>query len=291
MPLPRRRRARSPGPRSRPRAERRPPLTEFIDSHVHLADPAFDADRDEVIERARLTGARALVCIGESLETAARASGLAARHPGFVYHTVGVHPYDAARFDPGRDTAGIRAELARGAVAIGECGLDYQRDDAPRNRQREAFAIQLALAAELGVAVVVHTRAAEDDTRDMIVEAARAGAIGVLHCYTGSASLAEAALDAGWYVSFSGIITFRKWTDDALLRLVPDDRLLVESDAPYLAPVPRRGKRNEPAWVPFTLARLASARGAEIASLGAHAAENARRLFGLPQARPPAGGP
>jgi TatD DNase family protein len=271
---------RSRGRRSA-RAEAGSTLAEFIDSHVHLADPAFDADRDDVIERARLSGARALVCIGESLETAARAAELARRHPGFVYHTAGVHPYDAARFDATRDVDGIRAELDRGAVAIGECGLDYQYENAVPERQREAFAAQLALGAERRKAVVVHTRAAEDDTRAMVGEAGRAGTVGVLHCYTGSATLAEAALEVGWYVSFSGIVTFKKWTDDALLRLVPDDRLLVESDAPYLAPVPQRGKRNESAWVSFTVARLAAARGTDAATLGARTADNARRLFGL----------
>jgi TatD DNase family protein len=237
-------------------------------------------DRDEVIERARLTGARALVCIGESLATARRAGDIAAQHAGFIYHTAGVHPYDAARFDAARDLDGIRAEVARGAVAIGECGLDYHYD-VPRERQREAFTAQLALGGELGKPVVVHTRDAEDDTRALVVDAGRAGVRGVLHCYTGSAALAAAALDVGWYVSFSGIVTFKKWTDDALLRLVPDDRLLVESDAPYLAPVPQRGRRNEPAWVSFTVARVAAARGADAASLGARTTENARRLFGL----------
>jgi TatD DNase family protein len=256
-------------------------MTRFIDSHVHLADPAFDADRAEVIARARQTGAVALVCIGESLETARRAGDLAAQHLGVVYHTAGVHPYDAASFEAERDIDGIRREVARGAVAIGECGLDYHYDNSPRDRQHEAFAAQLALGAELGRAVVVHTREAEDDTRAMVVEAGRAGTVGVMHCYTGSVALAEAALDVGWYVSFSGIVTFKKWTDEALLRLVPDDRLLVESDAPYLAPVPQRGKRNEPAWVSFTVARLAAARAVDAERLGAITADNARRLFGL----------
>jgi TatD DNase family protein len=256
-------------------------MTRYIDSHVHLADPAFDADRDEVVVRARQTGADAIVCIGESLAAAARAGDLAAAHPGFCYHTAGIHPHDAADFDPARDPDGIRAEVARGAVAVGECGLDYHYDHSPRDRQRAAFAAQLALGRELARPVVVHTRQAEDDTRAMVTEAGRAGIVGVLHCYTGSVSLAEAALDVGWYVSFSGIVTFRKWTDEALLRLVPDDRLLVESDAPYLAPVPHRGKRNEPAWVSFTVARLATVRGVDAAALGETTARNARRLFTL----------
>jgi TatD DNase family protein len=260
-------------------------MTHFIDSHVHLADPAFDPDRDEVIVRARETGAVALVCIGESLDAARRAGDIAARHPGFCSHTAGIHPHDAADFDAERDLAGIRAEVARGAVAIGECGLDYHYDHSPRERQRAAFGAQLALARELARPVVVHTREAEDDTRAMVAEAAATGVVGVLHCYTGSASLAEAALEVGWYVSFSGIVTFKKWTDLALLRLVPDDRLLVESDAPYLAPVPHRGRRNEPAYVAQTVTRLAEVRGVDEATLGAASIANAQRLFGLAPSR------
>ena len=256
-------------------------MTAFVDSHAHLADPAFDEDRDAVVERARVTGALAIVCIGESLAAAQRASAVAARHPGFVAYTAGVHPHDAAAFDADRDLPTIRGHLDAGAVAVGECGLDYHYDHSPRDRQRAAFGAQLRLAAETARPVVVHTREAEDDTRAMVVEAGGAGIVGVLHCYTGSAALAEAALEVGWYVSFSGIVTFRKWTDDALLRLVPDDRLLVESDSPYLAPVPQRGRRNEPAWVTHTVARVAQARGVPAAELGRTTAENAARLFAL----------
>ena len=256
-------------------------MIRFLDSHTHLADPAFDTDRDDAVERARAAGAVAIVCIGESLGAAARARELATRHPGFVHFTAGVHPHDAAGFDEARDVPAIRDEVARGTVAIGECGLDYHYDHSPRERQRAAFAAQLALGRETGRPVVVHTREAEDDTRDLVVEAGRAGVRGVLHCYTGSHALAEAAIAVGWYVSFSGIVTFRKWTDDALLRLVPDDRLLVESDAPYLAPVPHRGRRNEPAWVRHTLERVAAARGVPAESLGETVVANATRFFGL----------
>jgi len=253
----------------------------FIDSHVHLADPAFDDDRAEIVDRARAAGAIALVCVGESLDAARRAGDLAMRYPGFCHFTVGVHPHDAADFVADRDLAGIRAELARGAVAVGECGLDYHYDHSPRDRQREAFATQLAVAREYGRPVVVHTREAEADTRAMIVDAGHEGVRGVLHCFTGSHQLARAALDVGWYVSFSGIVTFRKWNDDELVRLVPEDRLLVESDAPYLAPVPHRGRRNEPSFVPRTIERVAGIRNMSADALAELTTSNARRLFGL----------
>ena len=256
-------------------------MTTFIDSHAHLADPVFDADREDVIARARQAGAAAVICIGESFASARRAALVAAAHPRFCYHTAGVHPHDAAGFDAARDIAEIRVQVAAGAVAIGECGLDYHYDHSPRAQQRAAFGAQLVLARELDRPVVVHTREAEDDTRAMVREASAVGVRGVLHCYTGSIGLAELALDGGWYISFSGIVTFKKWTDEALLRLVPGDRLLAESDSPYLAPVPHRGKRNEPAWVSFTVARLAAARQSDVPALGAQTVDNARRLFGL----------
>ena len=261
-------------------------MQEFVDSHAHLADPAFDADRDLVITRAREAGASAIVCIGESIATAHRAAALAEAHAGFIFATAGVHPHEAQLFDSSRDIPAIRELCARGAVAVGECGLDYHYDNSPRDAQRAAFAAQLALARELDRPVIVHTRDAEDDTREMIVEAGREGVRGVLHCYTGSHALAEAALEVGWYISFAGIVTFRKWDDDALVRLVPDDRILAESDAPYLAPVPHRGRRNEPAWVAATVARLAVARSTDPGEMGRLTSENARRLFALAATRP-----
>ena len=256
-------------------------MLEFFDSHAHLADAAFDDDRDEVLARAVAAGVRGIICIGESIAAARRAAAIAAQQPGLVWFTAGLHPHDAARTDDAGSTAELRAALDLGAVAVGECGLDYHYDNSPRDVQRRVFGAQLALAAERALPVVVHTRDAEDDTRAMVEDAARQGVRGVLHCYTGTRMLAEAALAAGWYISFSGIVTFRKWTDDDLLRLVPDDRLLAESDAPYLAPVPHRGRRNEPAWVEATLHRLAGARGAMVEDLGVLVHENARRFFGL----------
>lgn len=256
-------------------------MTTFIDSHAHLADPQFADDVDAVLARARAAGTLGVVCIGESPAAAARARGVAARHPGFVWFTAGVHPHDAGAFDAGNDLGALRAHAAAGAVAIGECGLDYHYGFAERDAQLAAFRAQVQLASAVGLPLVVHTREAEDDTRDVLREAAGAGVCGVLHCYTGSPALAEFAVGAGWFVSFSGIVTFRTWRDEELLRCVPDDRLLLESDAPYLAPVPHRGRRNEPAWCARTLERLAVARGTTPEALGERVAANARALFRL----------
>ena len=253
----------------------------MIDSHAHLADAAFDDDRDAIVARARAAGIRGIVCIGESLAAASRARAAATRAPDLVWWTAGVHPHDAHSFDAARDLPEIRAHVTAGAVAVGECGLDYHYDHSPRDTQRRAFREQIALASEMRRPVVVHTREAEEDTRVIVTDAGRQGVRGVMHCFTGSHALARTALDAGWFVSFAGIITFKRWTDDALLRLVPDDRLLVETDAPYLAPVPHRGKRNEPAYLGLTIARLASARGSSPNHIAALTTANARSLFGL----------
>jgi TatD DNase family protein len=262
-------------------------IPDFIDSHAHLADPAFAGDRGEVIERARITGARSIVCIGSGsgaadvLAAGRDSRALASRFPGYVFFSAGVHPHDASGFDPEMTIHALRALVEDGGVAIGECGLDYHYDNSPRLEQRRAFAEQLALARELAKPVIVHTRDAEDDTRAMMEEAGAAGVRGVLHCFTGTRGLAEAAIRADWYISFSGIVTFKKWSDDDIIRLVPDERILAESDSPYLAPVPHRGKRNEPAWVSFTVARLADARGVTAEAMGETVSANAHRLFKL----------
>lgn len=253
----------------------------FVDSHTHLADPAFDPDRDAVITRAAQAGCRAMVCIGETIAAAERALSIAAQHPGLVCATAGVHPHEAATFDAARDPDRLRELAPRGIVALGECGLDYHYDNAPHDVQRNVFRAHIALAAELGKPVVVHTRDAEPDTIAAVREAQTAGVLGVLHCFGGGPDLATAALEAGWFVSFAGVVTFKKWTGDDLIRMVPDDRLLAESDAPYLTPVPFRGKRNEPAYVAHTVARLADARTTTPAHIGSLTTTNAIRFFGL----------
>jgi TatD DNase family protein len=256
-------------------------MPDYVDSHAHLADPAFAGEVGGVVARARAAGARAIVCIGESIEAADRAAVLAGSYPDFIWHTAGIHPHDAARFDAAVDLPRIRERLAAGAVAVGECGLDYHYDNSPRERQREAFTAQLELAAECRKPVVVHTREAVADTMGLLREAARGGVSGVLHCFTGPVELAELAVASGWYVSFSGVVTFKTWDGDALIRAMPIDRILVESDAPYLAPVPHRGRRNEPAYVALTLARVAAARGIDVDEMGRVTTRNAGTLFGL----------
>ena len=235
-----------------------------------------------MIEAARTAGAAAVVCIGESQSATTGALGLAARYPGYVFATAGVHPSEAGSYNRQRDELWIRDAVAAGAVAIGECGLDYHYDHVEPRLQRIAFADQIAMAATLGRPLVVHTRDAEADTMTAVREAGAAGVRGILHCYTGSHELAELALSVGWYVSFAGMVTFAKWNDDALIRLVPDDRILVETDSPYLAPVPKRGRRNEPAFARYTVERLAVVRNTTSEALGAAVTANARRLLNLP---------
>ncbi len=254
----------------------------YFDSHCHLTDERFDADGgpDAAVARAGEAGVVGLVTIGVGPEDAAAALAIAARHPD-VWATAGVHPHDASGWD-GAAEARVRQLAAQPrCVAIGEIGLDYHYDNSPRESQRRAFARQLELARELGLPVVIHSREAEADTAALVREAAGAGVIGVLHCFSSGPELLDAALAVGWYVSFAGVVTFRKYDGQALVRAVPADRLLVETDAPYLAPVPRRGQRNEPAFVPLVAAGVAAIRGEAPEVVGRQTVENAQRFYAL----------
>ena len=255
----------------------------MIDSHCHLADEAFAADLDEAIARARAAGVTGALCIlaaGDDAE-AERARGVRERWTAVRFAT-GVHPHAAGTFD-GR--AAESADLTRrhaaafSACGIGEIGLDYHYDFAPRPIQQEVFRAQLALARELRLPVIIHTREATDDTFAILHE--HPGVAGVFHCFTGDTAMARRALDIGFYVSFAGIVTFPKAGDlrDAA-RSVPADRLLIETDSPYLAPVPHRGKRNEPAYGARVLASLAETRGEPVAEVQRNVTDNFVRLFG-----------
>jgi len=251
----------------------------LFDSHLHLTDPAFADEQGDTIARARAAGVVGMVTVASNPFDAVRGVELAARHEG-IWATAGLHPHEAC--DYGSDQLSHLRSLAaeRSVVAIGETGLDYFYDNSPRAEQVTAFGAQLELAAEVGLPVVVHSRAADAGTIDFI--RAFAGAVvGVLHCFSGGAALLEAGLEAGWYVSFSGIVTFKKFEDVELVRRVPFDRLLIETDSPYLAPVPMRGRRNEPALVRHTCAALALIRGVEVEELARATLDNACRFYGV----------
>jgi len=251
----------------------------LVDAHCHLGDAAFDADRSAVLERARQAGVRHVVVIGDRVATSGAAAALAAATPG-LSATAGVHPHEAHEWSPESETA-IRALLAAPeVVAVGETGLDYHYDRSPREVQRASFEAQLALAAELGKPVVVHAREADADVARLVREwGPRVGAI-ILHSFSSGPELFTAGMDVGAYFSFSGMITFKKWQGAPYLTACPPDRLLVETDAPYLAPVPHRGGRNEPAFVRETAAALARARNVDVDDLTRTLGANAARVFG-----------
>jgi TatD DNase family protein len=253
----------------------------LFDSHAHLTDRSFASELDAVLSRAAGRGVRTVVSIASDLEDARDAIGLAERSSQpQVLATAGIHPHEAQRWNP--ETPGELEDLARSSsvVAIGETGLDFHYDNAPRDAQIEAFRSQVEVAERLGMPVVAHSRDADVEVAG-IVRDYRGRAIGVLHCFSGGAELLEAALQAGWYVSFSGIVTFKNFKDVQQVRAVPADRLLVETDSPYLAPVPRRGRRNEPALVKEVLERVAEIRGEEPKELAETTYRNACRFYGL----------
>jgi TatD DNase family protein len=256
----------------------------MVDSHCHLADDAFAEDGDAVIDRARAAGLTHAMCILEAGndQEERRAEHLVERWSG-LRTAIGVHPHIARRF-AGRTeeaVATVRDQIARAptARAVGEIGLDYHYDFAPRDVQREIFAAQVQLACDLELPVVVHTREADDDTM-AILRKGKGRLRGVLHCFTGDAAMARRALDLDFYVSFAGIVTFPRAGElREAAKMIPADRLLAETDAPYLAPVPHRGKRNEPAWVVQVVDRLAAVRGVAPPDLSNQLEENFVRLF------------
>jgi TatD DNase family protein len=251
----------------------------LVDAHCHLGDAAFDGDRLAVLARAAAAGVVHVVVIGESHVGSARAATLARAHPG-LSATAGVHPHEAASWD-GAAPERLRQLLdAPELVAVGETGLDYHYDHAPKPAQRAAFEAQLAIAADLGKPVVIHARDADDDMAALLRDwGGRVPAL-VLHSFAGSRALFSAGMDVGAYFSFSGMITFKNWQPAVPTAECPADRLLVETDAPYLAPVPHRGHRNEPAFVPDIVTALARQRDASPGELARQTSANAVRVFG-----------
>ncbi len=257
----------------------------MIDSHCHLAGAEFARDLDAVITRAREAGlVRCLVVLAaEDDEEHARA-GRVIEAWGEVRFAIGVHPHHAHKFAENPEGAAQltaeRLDTTPASRAIGEIGLDYHYDFSPRDVQHAVFRAQLRLAHSRGLPVVIHTREAEEDTLRIIDEESQGRLTGVFHCFSGDARAAHRALESGFYLSIPGIATFPKAAElRNAARQVPEDRLLIETDSPYLAPVPHRGKRNEPAYILHVLDALAELRGISRAMLGAALVENFDRLF------------
>jgi TatD DNase family protein len=250
----------------------------LIDTHCHLADPAYDPDRSEVLRRSWDSGLGHIVVIGESPAASDRALALADADPR-LSATAGVHPHDARTWT--RESGGWLRERLRHPriVAAGEMGLDYHYDHSPRDTQRAVFEEQLALAAEAGRPAVIHAREADDDVAAIL--GSQPGAVAILHSFSSGPALLRAGLVLSHYVSFSGMVTFKSWTLDQAIRETPLDRILLETDGPYLAPVPHRGKRNEPAFVRQVAERIAMVRGLGVDELIARTGANAARVFGL----------
>jgi TatD DNase family protein len=252
----------------------------LVDSHCHLDFPELAAEEGAVVARAREAGVGAMLTIGTRLDSFDKVRAVAERHAN-IWCSVGVHPHEAR--EEGQRTPDRLVEMARHprVVGIGETGLDYFYEHSPRDMQAGSFRAHIAAARRTGLPLIVHTRDADEDTAAILREEMQAGHFsGLIHCFSAGRAMAEAALSLGMSISISGIVTF-KAADDlrAVVRDIPLDRLLVETDAPYLAPVPRRGRRNEPAFVAYTAARVAELKGVSIAELERATTDNFFRLF------------
>lgn len=252
----------------------------LFDSHCHLTDERFNDDLDQVMANAEAAGVRRMITIASSPDDAEAALAITERYDN-VWATAGIHPHSVA--EVGRDAISRVADLADEAkiVALGETGLDYHYDNAPRSVQRAALRRHVELSADLALPLIVHCREADDDMIAMIQEV-EGEVLGVLHCFDGTVELLEAAIEAGWMISFSGMVTFKNYEGDGLVRDVPPDQLMIETDSPYLAPVPNRGKRNEPAFVKQVADTLARIRGETFENICATTFRNATKFYGLP---------
>jgi TatD DNase family protein len=260
----------------------------LIDSHAHLDTPAFDADRDEVIARAQAAGVELFLEIaGSDVAEGSLAKGIAlAEQHEFIYAAVGLHPHEASIYDEALEQQLLLLMQHPKVIGWGEIGLDYYYDHSPREVQRQVFRRQLELARHAHKPVIIHTRDAEDETIQMLRETwfEHGGSAfgGIIHCFTGTQKLADAALAMGIHLSFSGVVTFKNADElRAVAESVPLDKLLVETDCPYLAPVPYRGKRNEPAFVKETAAFLANLRAISFEEMAELTSTNFKRLFRL----------
>lgn len=253
----------------------------LVDSHCHLNYEGLADRQEEVLAAARARGVQGFLNISTRQKEWGDVVGAAERHPD-VWASIGVHPHEADAHPDLGAAALIEAAAHPRVIAIGECGLDYYYDKSDRAAQRERFGGHIEAARESGLPLVVHTRDAEEDTAEILTrEVGKGGVTGVLHCFTGSAALARKALDLGFYISISGIVTFKNARDlQDVAKTIPQDRLLVETDSPFLAPVPHRGQTCEPAFVADTAAFLSDLRDEPLDELAAATTSNFFRLFG-----------
>jgi TatD DNase family protein len=253
----------------------------LFDSHCHLTDERFRDDVDDVVANASASGVVRLITVSSTPDDAEAALRIADRYEN-VWATAGIHPHAVA--EVGRDAISRVADLAEQAkiVALGETGLDYYYDNSPRPLQRRALRRHVELAADLALPLIVHCREADADMIAVIREI-EGEVFGVLHCFDAGVELLEAGLEAGWMISFSGLVTFKNYEGEGLVRDVPPDQLMIETDSPYLAPIPHRGKRNEPAFVRHVAETIARIRGETLEEVAAFTFRNASRFYGLPQ--------
>ncbi len=260
----------------------------FIDSHAHLDTSNYDADRAEVIARARAAGVEMMLEIaGSDIGKGSLEPGLKlAEEHEFIYAAIGLHPHEASLYDAALEHTLLECSRHPKVIGWGEIGLDYHYDHSPRDVQRQVFQRQLELAIERRLPVIIHTREAEDDTIAILRESwADAGGTqigGIIHCFTSTQALADAALAMGFYISFSGVVTFKTAEElRNVARSVPMERLLIETDCPFLAPIPHRGKRNEPAFIIETARKLAELKSISLEEIARVTSDNFRRLFHL----------
>ena len=254
----------------------------FFDTHAHLLSREFDEDRSRIIEELQMHDIAGYVECGTNQEDSMQAAALA-RNYAEVFAAVGVHPHDARDWD--RITAKVIGSLLKekGVVALGEIGLDYHYDFSPREKQKEVFRIQLEMAGEKCIPVIIHTREAWQDTMEILSEFPEVN--GVMHCFSGSVETMQTLLERGWYIAFGGAVTFKNAKKPLeALRRVPLDRLLIETDSPYMTPVPHRGERNDPTYVKLVAEKAAEVRGEDLTVIEKATTENAGRVFGIEMA-------
>jgi TatD DNase family protein len=254
----------------------------LFDSHCHLTDEKFAGELPAILDRAQANGVARMVTVSSHPDDAEAALEIAHKHQN-IWTTAGIHPHSVANY--GKDAISKIADLADDdrVVAIGETGLDYYYENSPRSAQRQALRRHVELAADLALPLIIHSREADEDIIAVIREI-EGEVFGVLHCFDGESDLLDAGIEAGWMISFAGLVTFKNYEKESFVRAVPPDQLLIETDSPYLAPVPNRGKRNEPAFVRNVAEVLARMRGEPLAEIAAHTYRNANRLYGLPSA-------